>query len=262
MCERELPIGVFDSGIGGLTVLEQLINYFPHENFIYVADQGNCPYGTKTPCEIAARVEKITSFLLASKVKAVVIACNTASVHIQRAQLLTNKPVIGMIEPTCERAVQVTENKKIAVLATAATIESGVYQNLLKKSGVTPVPLACGEFVEFLESGFCGLSVEDVVRSKLRPIKNAGMDVLIYGCTHFSLLDQQVNKVLGGVKCIACAQPSAEFLKKVLNENRLETPAKWKGKVELFTTGDVGKAAKTMNWFGCAHAPVRHIEIN
>ena len=86
MCERKQPIGVFDSGIGGLTVLEQLIKKFPNENFIYVADQGSCPYGTKSPCEIAERVESITSFLLALNVKAVVIACNTASVHIERAK--------------------------------------------------------------------------------------------------------------------------------------------------------------------------------
>lgn len=262
MCERKQPIGVFDSGIGGLTVLEQLIKKFPNENFIYVADQGSCPYGTKSPCEIAERVESITSFLLARNVKAVVIACNTASVHIERAKSLTSKPVIGMIEPTCERAVQLTENKKIAVLATAATIESTAYQKLLEKSGITPVPLACGEFVELLESGFCGLSVEDIVRNKLRQIENAGMDVLIYGCTHFSLLEPQVTKALGGVKCVACGQPAAELLEKVLNENRLENTVNSKGKVELYTTGSVIKAAETMKWFSCPHAPVRHIEIN
>lgn len=254
------PIGVFDSGIGGLTVLEQLVKMFPHENFLYVADQGHCPYGTKTPEEIGNRVEKITRYLLSRKVKAIVIACNTASVRIARARAVTDIPVISVIDPTCAKAVGTTKNRKIAVLATESTIKSGVYQDMLIKSGVTPVPLACSEFVDYLENGGA-VSGEKIVRDKLSQIKDCGMDTLIHGCTHFSLLEEEMKKVLGDINYIACGQPTGEYLKQILTQKNLVTGFTGNGTVEIYTTGDASRAEKTISWFKPAHSPLKRIEI-
>lgn len=261
--EANKPIGVFDSGIGGLTVLEQLIKQFPNENFIYVADQGHCPYGTKTPEQIGERVEKITRYMISREVKAIVIACNTASVRIDRARAVTDKPVISVIDPTCAKAVALTKKKKVAVLATVSTIESGTYQKLLEKSGVTPVPLACSEFVDFLENNSLDDPAGDIiVRGKLQQIKDSGIDVLIHGCTHFSLLEPAMRKVLGdGITYVACGAPTGERLGRILGEGGFITDRKGAGVVEIYTTGDVLKAEKSMGWFTCVHEPLRHIDI-
>lgn len=253
-------IGVFDSGIGGLTVLEQLVKIFPNENFMYIADQGHCPYGTKTPEEIGDRVEKITRYFLSQRVKAIVIACNTASVRIARARAVTDIPVISVIDPTCAKAVSVTKNKKIAVLATQSTIHSGVYQNMLTERGVVPVPLACSEFVDYLENGD-GVSGEKIVREKLTQIKDAGMDTLIHGCTHFSLLESYMKKVLGDINYVACGQPTGEYLKKILEQKNLLTDNTGSGTVEIYTTGDVSRAKKTTGWFKPAHNPIKRVVI-
>lgn len=259
-----MPIGVFDSGIGGLTVLEELIKKFPNEKFIYVADQGHCPYGTKTPEQISERVEKVTSFLLGKGAKAIVIACNTASVRIAAARALTDKPVISVINPTCERAVQSTKNNRVAVLATLSTINSATYQNLLKEAGVTPVPLACGEFVDFLEnSDLNDPSGDKIVSSKLQAIKDSGIDVLIHGCTHFSLLEDRMRAFLGDkITYVACGAPTADYLEKILVEKQLLSYPNSEGSVIIYTTGDKDKAERSMKWFKPAHPPVQHVDID
>lgn len=261
MERSEQPIGVFDSGVGGLTVLETLIRMYPRENFIYVADQGHCPYGTKTPEQIGDRVEKITKFLISRNVKAIVIACNTASVRIARARAVTDIPVISVIDPTCAKAVKTTQNGKVAVLATISTIESGVYQNLLKKAGVSPVPLACSEFVDFIERGGSEAEGEKIVRGKLEQIKDAGMDTLIHGCTHFSLLENEMRKVLGDISYIACGEPTGETLRQILSDRGLLNLSHQKGTVKIYTTGSVENAQRSMGWFRAEHLPLQHIDI-
>ena len=262
--ERNLPIGVFDSGIGGLTVLEQLIKQFPNEKFIYVADQIYCPYGSKPAEKIIARAQKIIAYLLSRRVKAIVVACGTASVHIERVSEVTSIPVIGVIQPTCCKAVELTVNKKIAVLATESTINSGAYSNILVQNGINCIPLICGEFVDFLEN--CDLydpSGEKLVADKLNLIKDEGMDVLIHGCTHFSLLEPQMRKVLGNnITYVACGQPTGEHLGKILIKKNLCCTITGRGSVEIYTTGSEKNAQRTMKWFTAAHAHVQHIDIN
>ncbi len=259
---KKSVIGVFDSGIGGLTVLRELIKMFPHEDFLYVADQGHCPYGTKTPEQISERVKKVTGFLVSQNAKAIVIACNTASVRIASAREVTSVPVISVIQPTCKRAVQLTKNKKVAVLATRSTINSGVYQSLLEKSGITPVPLACSEFVEILENcTFDSPQGRAIVRGKLLEIKDGGMDVLIHGCTHFSLLEPQMREVLGDVTYVACGRPTGEELYRVLKENNLFCGGGGAGCVRILTTGSVEMAEKSMKWFKAAHTTVKKAVI-
>lgn len=260
---KNSAIGVFDSGIGGLTVLEQLIKLFPNEDFCYIADQGHCPYGTKTAKQIGDRVEKVSARLIEKGVKAIVIACNTASLHIDRARAITDIPVVSVIYPTCARAVSLTRNKKVAVLATQATINSGTYQRLLEKENITPVPLACGEFVDFVESHDLDDPMADkVVADKFLQLPDRTFDTLIHGCTHFSLLENSMRKCLGDKKFVACGEPTGEYLKKLLEEQQLLTTATGKGRVEIYTTGSVENANATMKWFKAEHSPVQHIDID
>ena len=264
MEERDKPIGVFDSGIGGLTVLEELIKRFPNEKFIYIADRKYCPYGIKTAEQIRGRVQKVTSFLLNKAVKAIVVACNTSSVHISSARELTDKPVIGVIEPACANAVKVTKNKRVAVLATLSTVNSGIYQKLLAKEGITPVTLACGEFVDFLENnGVDDPSGEKIVAQKLQALKDSGIDTLIHGCTHFSLLEGHMRKVLGDkITYISCGAPTADCLEKILYKNNLLGYQNGKGSVIIYTTGDRDRAEHSMKWFASPHSPVQHVDID
>ena len=264
MDERDKPIGVFDSGIGGLTVLKELISKLPNEKFIYIADKKYCPYGTMTAEEIKERVQKITSYLVNCGTKAIVIACNTASVRVSSAREITSSPVIGVIEPTCERAIQSTKNKRVAVLATLSTIDSGIYQKLLKARGITPVALACSEFVDFLENnGINDASGDKMVADKLRAIKDSGIDTLIHGCTHFSLLEGRMRSVLGDkITYISCGAPVADLLEKILYEKRLLSYQNGGGSVIIYTTGDSERAEKSMKWFAVPHPPVRHVDID
>lgn len=263
MEEKNKPIGVFDSGVGGLTVLQRLVEQFPSEHFIYLADQKYCPYGVKTPAQITERVVKVTSFLLSNGVKAIVIACNTASARIAVAREITSKPIISVIQPTCAKAVEETKSKRVAVLATLSTVQSGIYQQLLEQSGITPVLLACGEFVDFVENHDLDDPMGDkIVCDKLQPIKDSGVDVLIHGCTHFSLLEESMRKVLGkDITYVACGAPTAEYLAKILTENNLLTVQNGRGCVEIYTTDSVEKANQSMKWFNVPHLPVQHVDI-
>ena len=121
------PIGVFDSGIGGITVLDSLIDLLPNEDFIYVGDTLNVPYGVKTPAQIEELVTNVTKYLLKQNVKAIVIACNTATANSKHLKNITDIPIIGVIEPTAKKAIEVTKRNKIAVLATQATVNSRAY---------------------------------------------------------------------------------------------------------------------------------------
>lgn len=264
MSKKNMPIGVFDSGIGGLTVLEKLIELFPHENFVYVADQGHCPYGTKTAEQVGERVAKVTKFLTEEhNAKAVVIACNTASLRIDYAKKVTSVPVISVIEPTCQKAVSLTKNGKIIVLATIATINSGTYQRLIEQQGKTPVPLACSEFVDFVEHhDLTDPLGQQIVTEKLNQIKDCGADTLIHGCTHFSLLQPQMENVLGKINYVACGLPTGNCLAEILAQNNLLSTSTESGSVQIFTTGSVDNALATMKWFTAPHSPVVHTDID
>lgn len=261
--QNNYPIGVFDSGVGGLTVLQELTRQLPRENFVYVADKGHCPYGTKTPEEIAERVQKVTRFLLSKQVKAIVIACNTASAQIQSARELTDIPVISVIEPTAAYAAHVTKTKKVIVLATQATIDSGIYQHILWERGVTAIPLACGEFVDFIENHEISEPMGwRLVADKLKAVKGKGADVLIHGCTHFSLLEGQMRSAMGdNINYIACGTPTAGYLSKLLKERDLLSVEKG-SQVEIYTTAGVPETERAMGWYRSPHLPVGHVSID
>ena len=259
---KKSPIGVFDSGVGGLTVLEKMAELMPEEDFYYVADQGHCPYGPKSAEEVSERVTKITQHLLKQDVKAIVIACNTASLRIAAARAVTDVPVISVIPPTVKKAVSLTKTKKIAVLATEATIRSRAYQNEIEAAGAEAFGLACPEFVEFLET----YPPEDpkgiaLVEQKLAVLQDKGIDTLIHGCTHFSLLEPRMREVLGNdLAYVACGDPTGEELQRILSEQGVRN-SEHKGNIRLFTTGDVEKAEKLIGWFRAEHEPLQKLII-
>lgn len=251
------PIGVFDSGVGGLTVLEKLVKMYPGENFIYVADQGYCPYGTKTKEEIEQRVLTVGKYLLSRGVKAIVIACNTASLFKQSLQNITDIPVISVIEPTARLACQLTKTKKVAVLATNATIKNGKYQRILEENGMEVFPVPASQFVDIIESNEMNTEATlKIVTEKLAPLQNKGIDTVIHGCTHFGLLEFQMKKVLPDVTYVECGYPTSIILENVLQLSKDNVA---KGSVEIYTTGKRNDFEAKIKWFTIPHQPIQEL---
>jgi len=220
------PIGVFDSGVGGLTVVKQLMKKLPFENIIYFGDTARIPYGTKSE-EIVRRFALEDSFFLLEKnVKIIVVACNTASsVAISMLQSILDVPVIGVIEPGVEAAVQNSQNKKIGVIGTAATIRSGSYRKKVLQSSdkVQVISQACPLFVSLVEEGW----IEDeatflIARRYLQTMIDNQVDTLILGCTHYPLLKNTIQKVLGdGIQLIDSGIETAILVERILIEKSI-----------------------------------------
>ena len=220
------PIGVFDSGVGGLTVVKQLMKKLPAENIIYFGDTARIPYGTKSE-EIVRRFALEDSFFLLEKnVKMVVVACNTASsVAVNMLQTILDVPVIGVIEPGAEAAVRNSRNRKIGVIGTAATIRSSSYRKKVLQSSnkAQVISQACPLFVSLVEEGW----IEDeatilIARRYLQTMIENHVDTLILGCTHYPLLKNTIQKVLGdNVRLIDSGVETAITVAKILEEKRM-----------------------------------------
>ena len=209
--DRNQPIGVFDSGLGGLTVVKELMRQLPKENVVYFGDTARVPYGTKSKESIVRFSKENVAILLKHKVKMVVVACNTSSsLALPLLHRSFDLPIIGVINPGARRAVATTRNKKIGVIATQATITSQAYTKTIKKfdPSVQVASQACPLFVPLAEEGwFEKKSTIDIAQEYLRPIKNAKVDTLILGCTHYPLLKSVLHKVMGkGVKLVDSTQ--------------------------------------------------------
>lgn len=229
-------IGVFDSGVGGLTVLDDLINHFPHEDFIFLADTKNNPYGTKSKAELEEIVERNIKYFENENVKAIVIACNTATANSYH--LHPQVPLIRIIEPTAKRALEV--GKKILVLATDYTISSGIYQNFL---GDKAIGVKCSKFVGIVEEGLMGTEIaQEVVRSHVEEYKGK-VDTVILGCTHFGLLTKEIKDVLGNINIIDSSLSIAPLLKEAIKDNNQTG----RGKVIINTTGNPNNLK--ISWF-------------
>lgn len=194
------PVGVMDSGLGGLSVLRAIRARLPHENVIYAADSGNAPWGDRTPEFIAQRCEAMCSFLIGQGAKAVVLACNTATAVA--AELLRSRftvPVIGT-EPAVKPAAQKSRAKKVGVIATTRTIQSRRYQSLLTRfaAGTEVFSLATPGLMECVECGaFNTESTRSLIAHYLKPMIREGIDTLVLGCTHYPFLDEALREVLG-----------------------------------------------------------------
>ncbi len=242
---RDMPIGVFDSGIGGLSVLRQLIRFLPGEKFIYLGDTARVPYGNKSKEIIEKYSEECTRFLLSKGCKMIVAACNTASaLGIERViQIAGDTPVIGMIEPAANAALRSTNKKKIGIIGTRATILSSSYKQAINSlnNEVTVLPKECPLFVPLVEEGWIYHNVtREIAAEYLNPLINSGIDTLVLGCTHYPLLSRLLNELLPEVTLIDSGEHAAvEILRllaelKLLNEENKEIMSK--PEIEFFVT--------------------------
>jgi glutamate racemase len=234
------PIGVFDSGVGGLTVVRELIRQLPHEDIIYFGDTARVPYGIKSKeTVIRFSIENIL-FLLKHNVKFICVACNTvSSFALPEIKNHFKVPIVGVISPGAREAVYATQNKRIGVIGTKGTIKSRAYEIEIKQldPGVKVAAVACPLFVPFVEEGWVkGDVVAKVIKHYLNPLKDAGVDTLILGCTHYPLLKNAIAEVMGkNVILIDSAKQVAIEVNKILgSENLLNKNGR--GKHEFFVS--------------------------
>jgi glutamate racemase len=222
------PIGVFDSGVGGLTVARAIIDQLPDEEMIYVGDTGNGPYGPLTIAEIRSHALAIMDDLVGRGVKALVIACNSASAACLRdARERYDVPVVEVILPAVRRAVATTRNGRIGVIGTQATVTSHAYQDAFAAARDTEITaVACPRFVDFVERGVTsGRQVLGLAEGYLEPLQQAGVDTLVLGCTHYPLLSGLIQLAMGdNVTLVSSAEETAKDLLRVLTEQDLLHP--------------------------------------
>ena len=227
--DPQAPIGIFDSGVGGLTVARAIIDQLPDEDIIYVGDTGNGPYGPLTIPEIRAHALAIGDDLAGRGVKALVIACNSASSACLRdaRERYAPLPVVEVILPAVRRAVAATRSGRIGVIGTAATIASGAYQDAFTAArDVEVFGVACPRFVDFVERGVTsGRQVLGLAEGYLEPLQRADVDTLVLGCTHYPMLSGLIQLAMGDhVTLVSSAEETAKDLLRVLTERELLKP--------------------------------------
>jgi glutamate racemase len=219
------PIGVFDSGVGGLTVARAIIDQLPHESILYLGDSARGPYGPRPLAEVRSFALECLDQLVAAGAKALVIACNTASAAMLRdARERYQIPVIEVIQPAARRAVSATRSGKIGVIGTQATIDSGAYLDAFTAAPQLEITaIACPRFVEFVERGeTSGPAITEVAQTYLRPLLDKGVDTLVLGCTHYPLLTGVISYVMGDyVTLVSSAEETAKDLYRTLVEHNL-----------------------------------------
>lgn len=218
---RSKAIGIFDSGIGGLTVMKQIMRALPFENLIYFGDTARLPYGEKSAETVLRYSIENTEFLMQHEVKAIVIACNTATAcALEELSRMFNIPLIGVIEPSVENAVEASKGGKIAVLGTRATIHSGIYQREIKRRNpkATVLAIACPLLVPLVEENYISHpATRMILKDYLKPVHQEDIDTVVLGCTHYPLLAHMIEEELGpGKRVINSAAACAEKLRKLL----------------------------------------------
>ena len=235
------PIGVFDSGIGGLTVVKSLRDRLPNETIVYLGDTARVPYGPKSPETVQRYALELAHMLMQKKAKALVVACNTVS--SVALPLLTRKfpvPVIGVIEPGARAALQTTRNRHVGVIGTRATIRSGAYERALRVSdnNVRVSSRACPLLVPLIEEGLLDDEVTDrIIVRYLEPLLADGIDTLVLGCTHYPLLSVAIARALGHeIVLVDSAQNCAIAVQETLDRNSLRSPGTAGGKLHVALT--------------------------
>lgn len=254
------PIGVFDSGFGGLTVAREIAKALPRESLIYVGDSARCPYGPRDLSEVDGFVQQIGAWLVAQGVKMIVIACNTATAAgLAHAQRTFPVPVIGVVEPGARAAVHATRNRRVGVIATKGTIDSGAYAKAIRHidAGITVFSTATPRFVEIAERGirmaegpvedytslaskvYIRPAFQEIAKEYLEPLRRCEIDTLVLGCTHYPLLKALIGAVVGrDVTLISSAKEAARDVREILDRKRALAP---EGTVPLrrfYTTGN------------------------
>jgi glutamate racemase len=226
MVGKDSAIGVFDSGIGGLTVLHRIIEALPRENTVYLGDTARAPYGTKSVETVLRYSFENSDFLIEKGVKLLVVACNTCSaIALTPVRERLAIPVVGVIEPGVRRAIKSTKNKKIGVIGTEATIQSGAYTRALRNAdpAFEVYSRACPLFVPLVEEGWTDNAVVELtVKNYLGSLKQSGIDTLILGCTHYPLLKKAIRKFMGkGVVLVDSAEEVATEVAALLKRHSL-----------------------------------------
>ena len=221
------PIGIFDSGIGGLTVLSAIRDNLPNESLLYLGDTARVPYGTRSPETVQRYAERVASHLWKQGVKALVIACNTASTYaLEPLELVGEQlgiPVLGVIQPGVQEALAATVSGRIAILGTEGTVRGGRYQSLLESGGAQVEALACPLFVALAEEGWTDGPITTAVAERYLNDLHTDPDTVILGCTHYPLLAPTLQRLLPGVRLIDSAQATARSLHKALSDQQLLT---------------------------------------
>ncbi|MBO5409370.1 MAG: glutamate racemase [Clostridia bacterium] len=240
------PIGVFDSGLGGLTAVKELKNILPNETIVYFGDTGRVPYGTRSNDTIIKYVRQDIRFLLTHGVKAIVAACGTASsVALPQLNDEFGIPLIGVLNPVCQAAVKASKCKKIGVLGTTGTIQSGAY-----KKGICQIDQtfsvyekACPMFVPLVENGYIESEATYIIaREYLAPLMEEKVDTIILGCTHYPLLTKVITDIVGdGVFIINAGYETAGYTKTMLSQQGLLTDSPHKGDCRYFVSDDAEK---------------------
>lgn len=256
------PIGMFDSGFGGLTVARAVIDLLSSEDLIYIGDTARYPYGPKPAIEVRSyAIELATSLVRDFNAKLIVVACNTAaSVALSELRSLLSVPVIGVVEPGARALVEATTNNRVAVIGTVGTISSGAYESAVANAArdvsreVSLTATACPGFVEFVERNeTSGRAVTELAEKLLAPIRNADVDTLLLGCTHYPYLSEVIGRVMGsGVRLINSADATASVVRDVLAENNIsrsvgsgaQSSSRHSGLHEFYSSGDVQQFAE------------------
>jgi glutamate racemase len=256
-------IGIFDSGLGGLTVAKEIARVLPHESLVYLGDTARCPYGPRDLSEVRRFVVEIGNWLIGQRIKFLVIACNTATAAgLALAQQAFPVPVVGVIEPGARAAVMATNNRRVGVIGTLGTIESGAYSRAVRAldAGVTVFSAATPRFVEIVEEGlrldsgavegiladsadvFVRPSFYEIARDYLDPLKRSGIDTLVLGCTHYPLLSASIQQVVGQrVQLISSAKETAHEIAEVLGRKGQLASEETMPRHRFATTGDAGE---------------------
>ncbi|MCA1056359.1 glutamate racemase [Rossellomorea aquimaris] len=236
------PIGVIDSGVGGLTVAKEVMRQLPKETIYYLGDTARCPYGPRSAEEVKKFTWQMTDYLLQYDIKMLIIACNTATaVVLDEIQTHLDIPVIGVIHPGARAAIKHTYNKKIGVLGTVGTINSGAYEEALHSlhGSLEVSPLACPKFVPLVESGeYNSPTADSIVKETLSGLKDTDIDTLILGCTHYPLLQKKIQAFMGGqVSVISSGDETAREISTILDYYNLLYRGKKVPQHRFFTTG-------------------------
>ena len=256
-------IGVFDSGMGGLTVLHECLVTMPHEDFVYLGDAARLPYGPRPLGEIRRFAREIARFLAREDVKLILVACNAAtSAALPDLQEELDVPVVGVITPEAHAAVQATRNRRIGVLATQATVAAGRYEQLIRTldAGARVWSVACPKLVPLIEGDDpFGAETAAAVREYAAPLKRVGVDTVVLGCTHYPLIRPILQRVFGrGVTLVFSADETAGEVAETLARKGIENDPAREGSCRFLTTGDPDVFRDTGARF--LQLPIAHVE--
>ena len=250
------PIGVFDSGLGGLTAVREMRRLMPSENIIYFGDTSRVPYGGRSPEILLKYARQDVHFLRSFDIKAVLVACGTVSTTaLPQLQAENDLPILGVVEPACRKAAAMTRNRRVGLIATAASVRSGAYERTLHRLDETihVVSRACPLLVPLVENGYINFDNQVtrlVLEDYLRPIRESGADTLILGCTHFPLLAPIIGDLLGeGVTLIDSGAATAGYIRDLLRQTGLENPRAEGGVQRYFISEHTETFARTARLF-------------